>query len=96
MAIRHRHAATQGLQMKNSMQRGQLIERGMVAKSLFGYLEALSAELFDLCENQADRILAIAKGNADSARVQLIETLRGEHSRAIQSAKHKISKVLND
>lgn len=95
VSIRLKDAQTRAIVLKSSVARGELISRELVQTIIFGYIEFLSTRLFDLCEQQADKIIAISRRDIDDVRPQLIKILREEHARAIQDTKHNIITILD-
>lgn len=94
VSIRLKDAQTRAIMLKSAVARGELIPRELVQTTIFGYIEFLSTRLFDLCEQQADKIIAISRRNDDNVRQQLIKILREEHARAIHDTKRSIITAL--
>lgn len=94
VSIRLKDAQTRAIQLKSSVARGELLPRELVQTTIFGYIEFLSTRLFDLCEQQADKIIAISRRDVDDVRPRLIKILREEHARAIQDTKRSIITAL--
>lgn len=94
VSIRLKDAQTRAIRLKSSVARGELLPRELVKTTIFGYIEFLSTRLFDLCEQQADKIIAISRRDVDDVRPRLIKILREEHARAIQDTKRSIITVL--
>lgn len=92
--IRLKDAQTRAITLKSSVARGELLPRELVQTTIFGYIEFLSTRLFDLCEQQADKIIAISRRDVDDVRPRLIKILREEHARAIQDTKRSIITAL--